>query len=64
MRRKESDSGSREAFRQSILMDGTSRVVLRGEIALLPEGEGRSEIHVRNEDTGLEEKLIFSTGPL
>lgn len=56
--------GTEKLFGQSMLMDGASRVVLRGEIALLSDGVGRSEIHVRNDETGLEEKLIFSTGPM
>lgn len=47
-----------------MLLDGTSGVILRGEIALMTDGKGRSEIHVRNDETGMVEKLVFTTGPL
>lgn len=54
--------GTEKLFGQSMLMDGASGVVLQGEIALMSDGEGRSEIHVRNEGTGMLEKLVFKTG--
>lgn len=51
-------------FGQSMLLDGTTGVVLRGEIALMSDGKGRSEIHVRNDETGLMERLVFTSGTL
>lgn len=51
-------------FGQSMLMDADTRVILRGEIALMSDGKGRSEIHVRNDETGMVEKLVFTTGTL
>lgn len=51
-------------FGQSMLFDGTSKVILRGEIALMSDGKSRSEIHVKNEETGMTERLVFTTGPL
>lgn len=51
-------------FGQSMLMDGDTRVILRGEIALITDGHGRSEIQVRNDETGMMERLVFTTGAL
>ena len=48
----------------SLLFDPTRGVVLRGEIRLMSDGKGRSEIHVRNDETGNAEHLVFSSGGL
>ena len=55
---------TQKLFGQSMLMDGDTRVVLRGEIALMTDGRNRSEIHVTNEETGMMERLVFTTGSL
>lgn len=51
-------------FGQSMLYDSAKSVVLSGEIALMSDGRGRSEIHIRNQETGLMERLVFTTGTL
>lgn len=63
-KRKGALLATEKLFGQSMLMDGTSHVILKGEIALMSDGAGRSEIHVKNEDTGAMERLVFTTGPL
>lgn len=39
-------------------------VILHGEIALMTDGQGRSEIQVRNNETGSMERLVFTTGTM
>lgn len=48
----------------SLLFDSNRGVILRGEIRLMTDGKGRSEIHVANDQTGLTEHLVFTTGSL
>ena len=46
----------------SLLFDPNRGVVLRGEICLTSDGKGRSEIHVTNDVTGIQEHLVFTSG--
>lgn len=48
----------------SQFFDSNHGVILRGEIRLVTDGKGRSEIHVINDETGLTERLVFRTGSL
>ena len=49
---------------RSILLDHVKQVILSGEVALLSDGKGRSEIQIRDSESGRVEQLVFSTGTM
>ena len=55
---------TKKLFGRTYLMDGMSGFMFDGEIALLTDFRRRSEIQVRDGESGEEERLVFSTGQL
>jgi hypothetical protein len=54
--------GAHTLFGNATLVDSDNAVVLGGGLALISDGKARSEIVVRNPESGEEERLVFSKG--